>query len=465
MNDCLALHKKTIVGELLITRENRTRDGDSCLPIEGRSWITSLHRNRGDAPLLAPVTRAGEMKGNMSTPKLCRRKLLIGVAAFILGTVSFSSPAPAQEVLKIGVLGVMSGSAASWGLVNKYCAETSAQLYNEQGGFEIGGKKYKIEIVPIDDKNDPKLAVSGAERLTKQDGIHYIIGPNVDTTAASVQPVAEASGAIYFPYAFQKTLYSPPHGNAILGMIASYQAGPIIYKYLIDKKGVKSVSFVARNESDPLNQRDEGVQAAKKLGLEIKSSDDTYEPGTTDFFPVMSRVVNKGADLIVLSGVAPADAPLLIKSARELGFKGTLETETAQDIKILNEVAGGAADGFICVGGASTPEIRSEQMEKFADRYKKVAGEWNDEAGTKVYALEIILATLKKAGPEAINNVDLFKKAIADFSIKNPFLKEDKELKYVGTAYFSQPRQIGVPMVVNQVSDGKFQTLFVGSVE
>ena len=104
-------------------------------------------------------------------------------------------------------------------------------------------------------------------------------------------------------------------------------------------------------------------------------------------------------------------------------------------------------------------------MEKFVDRYKKVAGEWNDEAGTKVYALEIILATLKKAGPEAINNVDLFKKAMPDFTMKNPFLKEDKQLKYVGTAYFSQPRQIGVPMVVNEVSEGKFQTLFVGSVE
>jgi branched-chain amino acid transport system substrate-binding protein len=401
----------------------------------------------------------------MSRLQLRRRNFLIGIAVFVLGTVSFGDSIYAQEVLKIGVLGVMSGSAASWGLVNKYCAETSAQLYNEQGGFEIGGKKYKIEIVPIDDKNDPKLAVSGAERLTKQEGIHYIIGPNVDTTAASVQPVAEAAGAIYFPYAFQKTLYSPPHSNAILGMIASYQAGPIIYKYLMDKKGVKSISFVARNESDPLNQRDEGVEAAKKLGLEIKSSDDTYEPGTTDFFPVMSRVVGKGADLIVLSGVAPADAPLLIKTAHELDFKGTLSTETAQDIKILNEVAGAAADGFICVGGASTPEIRSDDMEKFVERYKKVAGEWNDEAGTKVYALEIILATLKKAGPEAINNIELFKKAMPDFTMKNPFLKEDKQLKYVGTAYFSQPRQIGVPMVVNQVGDGKFQTLFVGSVE
>jgi branched-chain amino acid transport system substrate-binding protein len=394
-----------------------------------------------------------------------RRQFPIGIVLVALGSVCFSGSLLAEDVLKIGVLGVMSGPAASWGLVNKYCAQTSAQLYDEQGGFEIAGKKYKIEIVAIDDKNDPKLAVSGCERLTKQEGIHYIIGPNVDTTAASVQPVAEASGAIYFPYAFQKSLYSPPHGNAVLGMIASYQAGPIIYKYLMDKKGVKSVSFIARNESDPLDQRDQGVQAAKKLGLEIKSSNDTYEPGTTDFFPVISRVVSNGADLIVLSGVAPADAPLLIKSARELGFKGILSTETAQDIKILNEVAGSAAEGFISVGGASTPEIRSPEMENFVERYKKVAGEWNDEAGTKVYALEIILQTLRTAGPGAVGNVELFKKAMDDFSMKNPFLKEDKPLKYVGTAYFSQPRQIGVPMVVNEVKGGKFETLFIGSVE
>jgi len=86
----------------------------------------------------------------------------------------------------------------------------------------------------------------------------------------------------------------------------------------------------------------------------------------------MSRVVSNGADLIVLSGVAPADAPLLIKSARELGFKGTLSTETAQDIKILNEVAGSAAEGFISVGGASTPEIRSPEMENFGQIPTKV---------------------------------------------------------------------------------------------
>ena len=49
--------------------------------------------------------------------------------------------------------------------------------------------------------------------------------------------------------------------------------------------------------------------------------------------------------------------------------------------------------------------------------------------------------------------------------VKNPFLKEDSQLNYVGSKYFEQKRQIGVPMVVNEVQDGKFKTLFIGSVE
>ena len=399
----------------------------------------------------------------MSATSRLRTSLAFAAGVAALG---LAGPATAQEnVLKIGVLGVMSGPAASWGLVNRYSAEATAQMYNEQGGVEIDGETYQIEIVSIDDKNDSRLAVSGAERLIHQEGIRYIIGPNVDTTAASVVPVVEAGNAINIPYAFSKQLYSPPRENSILGMIASYQAAPIIYAYLQEEQGVETVSFVARNESDPLNQRDEGVAAAQELGLEVVSAEDTYEPGTTDFFPVMSKVVGQNPDLIVLSGVAPADAPLLLRTARELGYEGILSTETAQDITILNEVAGEFADGFISVGGASTPEIRSPYMEEFIERYNQVAGEWNDEAGTKVYALEVILMTLQQAGKDAIEDIELFKAALDDFSVTNPFLNEEQPLTYVGTNYFEQKRQIGVPMVVNEVRDGEFNTLFIGSVD
>jgi len=393
------------------------------------------------------------------------RAVAFGLGVVALGLGGLVGPAAAENVLKIGVLGVMSGPAASWGLVNRYSAEATAAMYNDEGGVEIDGDKYMIEVVSIDDKNDPKLAASGAERLVHQEGIKYIIGPNVDITAASIVPVIEAGSAMSFPYSFTRELYSPPHENMTLGMIASYQAGPIIYKYLKEEKGVGSIAFIALNAPDALNQRDDGVAAAKDLGLDILSSEDTYEPGTTDFFPVVTKVVSQEPDLIVLSGVTPADSPLLIRTARELGYQGILSTETAHDINILNEVAGEYANGFISIGGASTPEIRSPYMDAFVERYNEVAGEWNDEAGTKSYALEIILMTLQQAGKKALDDIEVFKAAMPDFSVKNPFLKEDQQLTYVGEAYFGQKRQIGVPMVVNEVRDSEFKTLFIGSVE
>jgi len=401
-----------------------------------------------------------------SVPVKPRRGVILGgalIASAVMLTVS--TVAFADDILKIGVLGVMSGPDAAWGLVSKYSAEATAAMYNEQGGVEIGGKKYKIEIDSVDDQADPKLAVTGAQRLILQDGIKYMIGPNVDSTIASAQPIAEKYDVMMFSYSFTRSLFSPPHLNTVLGIIPGYQTGPVVFKYLQDHEGLKSVAFVVLNTAEALKQRDESVAAAGKLGLEVISSTDTYEEGATDFFPVMSKVVGGNPGLIVLSGVSPADAPKLIKAARQLDYKGLLEAETAQDINILDQVAGDAAEGFISLGGASTPEIQSDYMTSFIDHYKKIAGEWNDEAGTKAYALEMILKTLQKAGPAAIADTELFKKTIPDFSAPNPFIKGDQELRYVGEAYFQQKRQIGLPMVINTVAGGAFKTLFVGTVQ
>ncbi|TIS05007.1 MAG: branched-chain amino acid ABC transporter substrate-binding protein, partial [Mesorhizobium sp.] len=79
-----------------------------------------------------------------------------------------------------------------------------------------------------------------------------------------------------------------PASNAVLGMIANYQSGPAIYKYLKENKGVKTIAFVAANESDPLSQRDSGVEAAKALGLDVVAQNDTYQNDTRDFTPVLT---------------------------------------------------------------------------------------------------------------------------------------------------------------------------------
>jgi len=377
---------------------------------------------------------------------------------------AFSGPAfAANPVLKIGFVGVTSGPAASWGISNQRSMETRADWINETGGVKIGGTTYNVQIVAFDDQKDPKRAIAGMEKMA-QEGIHYVVGPNVDDGAAAVRPVAESRGIMYFPYAFPKELYTKPASNAILGMVANYQSGPAIYKHLMEKNGVKKVAFVAANESDPLSQRDSGAAAAKALGLQVVSSNVTYQVDTKDFMPVLLPVLKTNPDLLVLSGVAPAQAPQLIRSAREQGFKGLISTETAQDANVLKEGAGKLADGFISVGGASTPQLASDKMREFVARYTKKFGEYNDESNTKVYALEYILETLK-ANPKGLTDVKEFQKTMDSFSAPNPYMVGDAKLRYVGSTSFGQKRQVSVPLVVNVYKDGKFETMFVASVD
>jgi branched-chain amino acid transport system substrate-binding protein len=393
-----------------------------------------------------------------------RKRLFIKAAVVSLGFALGAGAALAKnQVLKIGFVGVTSGPAAAWGISNQRSMETRAEWINQTGGVKIGGVTYDVEIVAFDDQKDPKRAIAGFEKMA-QEGIHYVVGPNVDDGAAAVRPVAEQKGIMYFPYAFPKELYTKPASNAVLGMVANYQSGPAIYQYLMKNKGVKTVAFVAANESDPLSQRDSGSKAAKSLGLKVVSDSVTYQVDTTDFTPVLLPVLKTKPDLLVLSGVSPANAPQLLRSARELGFKGIVSTETAQDAKVLKEGAGKLADGFISVGGASTPELASDKMREFVARYTKKFGEYNDESNTKVYALEYILETLK-TNPKAIKNVKEFQKTMDSFEVANPYMKGNAKLKYVGMTSFGQKRQVSVPLVVNVYKDGKFETLFVAQVD
>jgi len=406
---------------------------------------------------MSNLTLLGEM--SMKKRNFLKSTLIAGIAATAFSTTAFA----ANPVLKIGFVGVTSGPAASWGISNQRSMETRAAWINETGGFKIGGTTYDVKIVAFDDQKDPKRAIAGMEKMA-QEGIHYVVGPNVDDGAAAVRPVAEQKGIMYFPYAFPKSLYTKPASNAVLGMVANYQSGPAIYKHLMKNNGVKSAAFVAANESDPLSQRDGGVETAKALGLKVTSSNVTYQVDTTDFTPVLLPVLKTRPDLLVLSGVSPANAPQLIRSARELGYKGLISTETAQDANVLKEGAGALADGFISVGGASTPQLASEKMREFVKRYTKMFGEYNDESNTKVYALEYILETLK-ANPKAMKDVKEFQKTMDTFEAPNPYMVGKAKLQYVGMSSFGQKRQVSVPLVVNVYKGGKFETLFVAQVD
>jgi branched-chain amino acid transport system substrate-binding protein len=112
---------------------------------------------------------------------------------------------------------------------------------------------------------------------------------------------------------------------------------------------------------------------------------------------------------------------------------------------------GRGADGLIMVGGASPPERRSARMNEFIRRFTLANGSWNDEAGTNAYALEFVLGTLQTAGHSAINDIARFKAAIPHFAMDDPLANGRASLSYYGSQEFRQKRQIGIPLVVNEI--------------
>ena len=366
----------------------------------------------------------------------------------------------ADLVLRIGVLGVMSGPAAPWGLVSKHCAEATAEMYNEAGGFEIGRERYRIEIVSFDDGMEPGRSAEGARFLTGSQGVKYVIGPNVEQTIAAATPVVERSRAMLFPYSFTRSLYRPPHENAVLCQIANYQAVPQIYRFLMENEGVETLSIVAPATQEGLRQRAEIILIAQQLGLRILSDSGVYRSGADNIESSLGPALQTMPDLLALPNLAPSDSVRLVARAREMGFRGPMTTESAQDTDLLINSIGSKANGLVMLGGASPAGAHNARMRDFIMRYVRHAGHWNDEAGTKVHTLELILATLQMAGPRALADIDRFKAMIPHFSIENPLSNRRSLLAYHGARDLAHKRQIGIPLVVNKICRGRLETLF-----
>ena len=97
--------------------------------------------------------------------------VLAGVAVLGFG------PAAAQDVIKIGAIGSLSGGGTAWGLAIKRGAEIAVDEANAAGGVKVGDKTYKVELVMYDDQYTGQGGKNAAERLVHQDKVKYIIGP------------------------------------------------------------------------------------------------------------------------------------------------------------------------------------------------------------------------------------------------------------------------------------------------
>ena len=109
---------------------------------------------------------------------------VLGAAAGLIAGCGSSSSSgsgdgssPSASVIKVGVV-----SDFSFPLDVDYIKELKVLVdnTNANGGLDVGGTKYKVEVVSYDSKGSPETGRSAVQRLITQDKVNFILG---DATA------------------------------------------------------------------------------------------------------------------------------------------------------------------------------------------------------------------------------------------------------------------------------------------
>jgi branched-chain amino acid transport system substrate-binding protein len=136
-----------------------------------------------------------------------------------------------------------------------------------------------------------------------------------------------------------------------------------------------------------------------------------YERSTKDFAPLLTKVIALKPDVMDLGASSPATAGLIVRQAREAGFKGRfVQTGGAGWLEVVATAGKEAAEGMVNILYANHADPGYQRL--VADYKKQYSGQAPNEI-VAVYhdAMSVQLAAIKKGG-----DVNDTTKAAASFS-------------------------------------------------
>ena len=375
--------------------------------------------------------------------------IIVLVAVMALGLAA--PAAAAEKTLEIGVLGPLSGGAASYGVELVRAAEIRTDEINKAGGLKVGGDVYKIKLVTYDHKASAADAATAANKLIFQDKVKYIIGNAVGATCNAVQTVSEPQKVLFAFVCWGTNNLGPDKPYSFRSMLSQWEVAEPFYRWVKDKHpAIKKIAIISPNDTSGLDTNTAVVKAVKSLGLELVA-EETYERGTKDFYPILNKILAKKPDLLDVAASPPGEAGLILKQAHELGFKGAKGWTAGTNPASLVSISGPEAAEHLW--SPLNINVKSDfvdaRVRKFGDeyekRYKEVAGAI---AVANYAAFDVITKAMQEAG-----SVDTDKVLAALTS--RPYDTVWGRLAIGAKETYGIDRQFLYPMVISEIRSGK----------
>ncbi|SEA46557.1 ABC transporter substrate-binding protein [Variovorax sp. YR216] len=325
-----------------------------------------------------------------------RRFALLPTALALLGAFGAGS-ALAQDTVKIGFTGPLSGGAALYGKNVVNGIEMAIKEINA-AGLEVGGKKVKLELVALDDKYSPADAAINARRLAQQHQAPVVFVPHSGGIYA-MQAFNEQEKFIVMAYSStpkitetgnKLTIRIPPTFNSYIEPFTRYEM----------KKFGKKVGMLPGDHEYAKNWTQLFGPAWEKAGGTIASNNPMSYNRSADFYSGVSRVLAEKPDVLFVGGPSEPTA-LVVKQARELGFKGGFLIMDQAKLDEMAKVTDGLGplEGSIGVLPVSYDERVGPKT--FAAAYRKAYGADKDPTTESSYNYAMthaVAAAMKLAG-------------------------------------------------------------------
>jgi branched-chain amino acid transport system substrate-binding protein len=329
-----------------------------------------------------------------------RRSFSAALVATVLGGAARHHPARAAQPVPVGLIAILSGPNAAYGIAIRAGAELALASINAKLARPIA-------LIVEDSGGTKDGAINAARKLIGRDKVVAIMGPTLSNEMFAVGPIANRRGI--------PTIGTSTTANGITDI------GPFIFRTALPEadvipatmhkaaaRGCKTIALLYANDDAFSKSGFDVMQAAAKAaGLRIVAME-SFGSKDTDFAAQLTTIKALKPDAVGISALVEPVSGVLLQ-ARQLGFgPATLFIGgNGSNSPKLGQIAGAAADGLI-VGSPWFIGKPDAGNQAFVKAFRTRFGREPDQFAAQAYdTMFILAAAIDRAGtpePERIRN-------------------------------------------------------------
>lgn len=258
--------------------------------------------------------------------------------AAIAGCAAFMGVGAQACEITLGATGPLSGAATQWGLAIRGATEYVAAEVNAAGGLKVGDETCTLSVIAIDAKYTAEGAASAANNFVSQ-GVRYIVGPIGSPEVTGMKPIATRNGMLMMSDSYARDAIGPSWPLTFhVGPGPAAWGDPIV-KLAKEEFGIGSTLIIAPNDQAGTDVAEvaAGVYEANDVSTQLEY----YQRGTTNFAPIVARIMMANPDAVDTVSTPPGDAGILVKQLRQAGYEGVIGRLGGPGTEEIARIAGG----------------------------------------------------------------------------------------------------------------------------